>query len=103
MAKKKEKVEPQFALDYLQIVDSLNDEAFAFCVDTIFPVLGYRVLRKEEVRRVDLKERLREFSAQSGSLYLHILRWIAGGKIVSSRVGFDAGCFQKPKRFWETG
>lgn len=78
MAKKKEKVEPQFALDYLQIVDSLNDEAFAFCVDAIFSVLGYRVLRKEDVRRVDLKERLREFSAQSGSLYLHILQLYFG-------------------------
>ena len=42
--------------DYHLMLDYLSDEAFAFLVDSIYPLFHFRVLKKEDVRRVDLQE-----------------------------------------------
>ena len=44
------------ALDYIKLVEDLQDEAVAFCVEKLYPLCGYKVLRPKDVRRVDLEE-----------------------------------------------
>lgn len=48
-------------IDYLNIIDSMKDETFSTCVDMLFPSFKYYVLKKEDIRRVDLKEQLVRF------------------------------------------
>ena len=49
-------------IDYIKLVDDMSDEAFQFCVEQIYPICNYRVLQKEDIRRIDLKERLLGFN-----------------------------------------
>lgn len=51
-------------LDYIAIIDELNDQAFQRSVELLFPLLGYRILTKDDVRKVDLKERVLELIAR---------------------------------------
>ena len=43
-------------LDYVEIVDSLQDEAVAFCVEKLYSLCDYKVLKPKDVRRIDLEE-----------------------------------------------
>lgn len=58
MAKKTKNEVPARSIDYIQIVDEMTNEAFAFCVENLYPLFNYSVLQQEDVRRVDLKEKL---------------------------------------------
>jgi len=65
MAKKQKAEEKVCAIpiDYIKLVDDMSDEAFQFCVDQLYPMCNYRVLQKEDIRRIDLKERLLGFNS----------------------------------------
>lgn len=65
MAKKQKAEEKVRAIpiDYIKLVDDMSDEAFQFCVDQLYPMCNYRVLKKEDIRRIDLKERLLGFNS----------------------------------------
>ena len=43
-------------IDYIQIVDEMNDEAFEFCVSQLYPLFKYKIMKQDEVRRKDLKK-----------------------------------------------
>ena len=63
---KKQKTEVQaraVPIDYIKLVDDMNDRAFQFCVDQLYPISNYRVLQKEDIRRIDLKECLLGFNS----------------------------------------
>ena len=66
MVKKKEDVVVvrKKSLSYKDIVDDMSDESFNFCVSLLYPLLGYQVMGQDEVRRVDLKEKLLELEGQ---------------------------------------
>lgn len=55
---KTEKTVSAVPIDYIQIVEDLNDQAFQFCVEYLYPLLNYQVLKQSDMRRVDLEERL---------------------------------------------
>lgn len=86
MAKKQKTEEKVRAIpiDYIKLVDDMSDEAFQFCVEQLYPMCNYRVLQKEDIRRIDLKERLLGFNSivpkndgeEQGALnyYLFVLR-----------------------------
>ena len=48
---------------YLTLVDEMSDEAFHFCIEKLYPICNYRVLKPEDIRRIDLKERLLGFNS----------------------------------------
>lgn len=59
MAKKKDEVKwSKKSFDYMKIVDEMNEEAFEFCVEHLYPLYNYRILKQEDIRRIDLKENL---------------------------------------------
>lgn len=43
-------------IDYISIIDEFNDKAFRFCVDQLYPLCDYHVLKKSDIRKVDMKE-----------------------------------------------
>ena len=51
-----ESVEKQ--MDYMGLFGELNDEPFSFLMDYLYPLFNYRVLKKEDVRRIDMAETL---------------------------------------------
>ena len=51
--------------DFDYLIDDLSDEAFEFCVDNIYDVLNFKSLKREDVRRIDLKEKFNCNSWQS--------------------------------------
>jgi len=50
------------SIDYIRIVDDLNNEALKFCIDRLYPFMNYQVLKKKDVRKVDLEEWLLKFN-----------------------------------------
>ena len=58
MDKKKENLSLIKSLEYISIVDDMSEEAFNFCVSNLYSLFEYKVIKQEEVRRVDLKEKL---------------------------------------------
>lgn len=46
------------ALDYRMIIQEYSEPAFRQCVGMLYPVLNFRALQQEEIRRVDLLERI---------------------------------------------
>lgn len=50
-------------MDYVKIIDDFNDQAFKYCVDLLYPSLKFRILTKQDIRKVDLKERVLEIIA----------------------------------------
>lgn len=48
---------------YNAMIDELDEKMLARCVDLLWPVLRYRYLKREDVRRIDLKERLNDMVA----------------------------------------
>ena len=63
MGKKKSSTQPSpikvaKQIDYVKIVDGMNDVTFAFCVEFLYSVFDYQILQKEDIRRIDLKEEL---------------------------------------------
>ena len=58
MATQKNRAETQFYFRHSSLLDDLSEEAFLFCVDRIYPLFNYRVLKKEDIRRIDLLEQL---------------------------------------------
>ena len=59
MAKKKEEIKtPAKPINYVNLVDEMSDEAFSFCVSYLYPLYKYRVLKKEDIRKIDLQENL---------------------------------------------
>ena len=55
---KTEEIVRAIPIDYIKLVDDMSDEAFRFCADQLYPIWNYRILQKEDVRRIDLKEQL---------------------------------------------
>ncbi len=45
-------------IDYCSLIDELNDKGLRFCVENLFALLNYKFLTIEDVRRVDLKEKI---------------------------------------------
>lgn len=54
-------------IDYETIVDAYDDYAFHECCKLLYPHLGYRLLKVEDIRRIDLKERLIDIAIQRWS------------------------------------
>ncbi len=80
---KKQKIDENvraIPINYLKLVDDLSDQAFQFCADQLYPICNYRYLKREDFRRIDLKEKLVDLyfipSDQQGSLnyYLFVLK-----------------------------
>lgn len=45
-------------IDYVSIIDSLNDRAFRCCVEYLHSVLSFMVLKKDDIRKIDLEEKI---------------------------------------------
>lgn len=58
MTQKSEEIVQVIPIDYIKLVDDMSEEAFQFCVDQLYPMCNYRVLQREDIRRIDFKERL---------------------------------------------
>lgn len=43
-------------IDYIEMIDNYCPEAFTHCVEQLFPLFGLKILTKQDIRRVDLKE-----------------------------------------------
>ncbi len=50
------------AMDYLSIVDGMNDQAFEYARELLFEHFNYRVMDIQQFRKVDLKEQLLSFA-----------------------------------------
>jgi len=48
--------------DYPFLIEQLSDEGFNYCKSLLFPLLGYKYLTIEQVRKVDLCERINELT-----------------------------------------
>jgi hypothetical protein len=46
------------SFDYEKTVNEMSDEAISFCIENMFPMLGYKYMKQEDIRKVDLIERL---------------------------------------------
>lgn len=64
MAKTTENKTPVVPIDYIGIIEEMSEDAFKFCVDTLYPLFKYRVLKQGDVRRIDLEEKLLEYNSQ---------------------------------------
>ncbi len=51
-----ESTESKNQMDYQKLLGEMNDEAFSFLMDSFYPLFNYRVLKKEDVRRIDMME-----------------------------------------------
>ena len=58
MAEQKREVEHQLSFNHDALLNDLSDEAFHFCVDKLYPLFNYRILKKEDIRRIDLLEQI---------------------------------------------
>lgn len=58
MAQRPEEKIQVIPIDYIKLVDDMSDQAFQFCVDQLYPMCNYRVLQRDDIRRIDFKERL---------------------------------------------
>ncbi len=45
-------------IDYLALIDSLSDSAFAFYVEQIFKDLNFKVLKRKDIRKIDIEEKI---------------------------------------------
>ncbi len=54
----KESTEIPNQMDYKYLIGSLNEDAFSFLMDSFYPLFNYRVLKKEDVRKIDMMETL---------------------------------------------
>ena len=61
MAKKKTR-EIKNSIDYIRIIDEMNNDAFEFCRSCLFQLTSYKVLKEEDIRPVDMKEWLLPFN-----------------------------------------
>ena len=52
-------------IDYISLIDELNDEAFRHCKKLLFDDFGYKVMNVSECRKVDLKESLLKFEDET--------------------------------------
>lgn len=46
---------------YEKLVDEMNDITFSFCVDQLLPISDFKLMKKEDIRPIDLKEWLIRF------------------------------------------
>ena len=58
MAEQKREVEHQISFNHTALLNGLSEPAFRFCVDKLYPLFNYRILKKEDIRRIDLLEQL---------------------------------------------
>lgn len=61
--KQKAKIQPtsnqvQKQIDYVAIIDEMNDVTFAFCKQFLYPVFEYQVMKEEDIRKIDIQEQL---------------------------------------------
>ena len=54
--------------DLFQVIDDYNEDVFERCKDTLYTGLGFIVLKKEEIRRNDVKEKLAELFSNNESI-----------------------------------
>ena len=47
--------------DLFQVIDQYDEQAFIECSDALYEAMGFAVLRKDDIRRIDLKEKLATF------------------------------------------
>jgi hypothetical protein len=40
------------------MIDGMDDDTFSVCVDMLWPILKYKYLKRDDVRRIDLMERI---------------------------------------------
>ena len=43
-------------INYKNAIDNLNENAFQFCVENLYPLSGFKVLEPKDIRRIDLLE-----------------------------------------------
>ena len=65
-------------IDYARLISDMSPEAFSYCVGLLYPLLGYSVLKLEDVRKADVLEKLHDiidflpndtsYSEQAGTL-----------------------------------
>lgn len=58
MTTQKKEGESQINFNHSALLEGLSEEAFHFCVDKLYPLFNYRVLKQDDIRRVDLLEQL---------------------------------------------
>ncbi len=61
MAKRKaEQPKPQgiSSIEYIQLIESLPEKAFNYYVDCVYPLLKFRILKRDDLRLIDFEEKL---------------------------------------------
>ena len=53
----------KYSIDYVDLIEGMSDEAFAFFRNYLYETLSYRVLKLEDVRKMDMEESLFAFDA----------------------------------------
>ena len=58
------------------LIDSLSEEALEYCIDYLYNVLNFKFMKREDVRRIDLKEKIdsSECWAPNDSLHRKYIR-----------------------------
>ncbi len=64
MAKQEKKNELDKDIDYISLIEQMNDEVFEFCVEYLYPMFDFKVIKQEEMRKIDLEEVLVRFRNQ---------------------------------------
>lgn len=60
--------------DYRLIIENLSKEAFDYCREQLYPICEYQVLKKEDVRKMDLEEWLLRFQRSQDSAIIAVRR-----------------------------
>lgn len=61
MSKEENLREINKTIEYEALINQMNEEAFTFCVDNLFHLFDFQVLKPEDMRRIDLLEYLVRF------------------------------------------
>ncbi len=48
----------QKKIEYVDLIEQMSEEAFQLCLDKIFPFFRFHIIRKEDIRRIDVEELL---------------------------------------------
>lgn len=61
MAKQEKKKELDKDIDYVSLIEQMNDDVFEFCVSYLHPMFDYKILKPEDIRKIDIEEELVRF------------------------------------------
>lgn len=110
MAQKSEERVQVIPIDYIKLVNDMSDQAFQFCVDQLYPMCNYRVLQRDDIRRIDFKERLLGYKStvprdekgkEQGSLYYYIfVMRLYFDNFLRCKEGSKAEKYRRQKKEW---